>query len=172
MLVSKMNKTTLIKQRAQSEKWLCLIAALFIASFAMFFIPYAHEAKPQWFSGLFLLSYLLIRLTMGFSTWIYEDSEGKRILCLRDAHANTNSYLPLEFITHVEYCDYSMWNQKRAPSNYANRKFHRIFTQLGYHGSGLIVCYRLPKSISGDCELRSWQFPAPKSEAFLKLMTA
>ena len=159
---------TIIKQCAKSAQWVRLITAAIPTGFAMLFITFDKHGIV-WFIVLSLLSYLLIHFTMGFRSWITMDDKGKFILCFRDKSSRTNAYLPFEYITDVELCEYFGFRSK-APPNYENEPFHIIYDQFSYQGKGLIIRYKLPKSISGDCEYRSWQFPAPKASEFIKLI--
>lgn len=163
------NKRVVIRQKAKIIKSLCLVPAFGITLFAILFIPYAQEFELFLFAGLFSISYLLVRRTVGFRSWISESSEIKYSLCIGDDYSNTHSCIPFVDITSVELCEYSLWGT-RAPAAYADRDYHRIYTQFGYQGSGLIICYNLPGHIGDDSELRSWQLPVPKAEKFLALL--
>ncbi len=160
---------TIIKQCAKSALWVRLITAAILSGFAMLFIPGVHGHEIVWLIGLYLLSYSLINYTMGFRSWITRDDKGKYILCIRDNSSRANSYLPFEYITHVELYEYSGFRSK-APANYENEPFHIIHNQFSFQGKGLIVRYKLPKYISGDREYRSWQLPAPKANKFFKVL--
>lgn len=160
---------TLIRQKARSPIWLNTVIALLVASTSVLFIPFSYEQPILWFSGMFLLSFIIVYLTFGFSSWITLDKEGNYVLCLRDNSSRSNSYLPFEHIRHVEIIPYRSFGNA-IPEEYQQREFHYCFKQFGYAGEGLIVVYHLPKPVSGDEEIRSWQIPAPKAEAFFSIM--
>ena len=160
---------TVKKQTAHIARWVRLIIAFLLAGFAILFIPLAYEYEIFWFLGLSGLSYSLMYYSMGFRSWIKVDREAEYTLCIRDNHTRTNAYVPIEYITNVELCEYS-GTKITAPIEYEDHDFHHIYNQFGYKGKGLIVRYQLPKHISGDTERRSWQFPAPKAGEFLTFL--
>jgi len=160
---------TVKKQTAHIARWVRLIIAFILAGFALLFIPLAYEYEIFWFIGLAALSYSLMYYSMGFRSWIIVDNKGEYTLCIKDNHTRTNAYVPFEYITNVEICNYSS-NKQRVPIEYEEDDYHHIYNQFGYKGKGLIVRYQLPKHISGDTKRRSWQFPAPKAEEFLTFL--
>lgn len=163
------NTRTLLMQRARSQLWIRVIAALIIAGFALLFVPFVHGSKLLWFVGLASLAYVLVSYTMGIRSWVTVDKIGNYVLCIRDNHSGSNAYVPFEFITLSEACEYSVFKNS-APQAYRNQEYHRVFKHFGYQGAGVIVCYQLPKHLCGDDQKRSWQFPAPKAEQLLNLL--
>lgn len=115
---------------------------------------------------MFCLSYILAFYTMGLKSWIKQDNVDKYTFCILDHSSRTTSYLPLEHITEIESCHYSLF-KTQTPNPYKNKEFHHVFKQFGYCGKGLIICYQLPKHISGDSLTRSWQIPSPKADLFI-----
>jgi hypothetical protein len=160
---------TLVNQRAQSPRWLSFIIAVFISAFSVSFISFSHDFLWLWFICLAFVAYGFARLTMGVRSWIRVDSNGKYLLCLRDNGSRANAYVPFDYINRVELCEYAAWPQDNTPPEYQGLPYHRCYTQLGYQGPGLIVSYTSPTHLGGDGQLRSWQIPAPRAQAFLAM---
>ncbi|MEX1668295.1 hypothetical protein AB4876_05185 [Zhongshania guokunii] len=164
------NNRTIEKQRAQSPPWVSLIIAAFVAIFTVGLFSFTHDHILLWFVGLFGAAYILARGTMGIRSWIREDGDGKYMLCLRDNVSRANAYIPFEYISNTELCDYAIWPQDNTPPAYRDLPYHRTYTQFGYRGAGLLVCYTSPPHLGGDGLLRSWLIPAPRAAEFLELL--
>lgn len=106
---------------------------------------------------------------MGFKSWVTQDKQGNLTMSFYDKYSRTNAYLPFEYITDYQLCEYSGF-QNKAPDLFKDLPFHNIYSQLLYQGKGLIIKYKIPKSVGGDDEERSWQLPAPKANEFIKLV--
>lgn len=161
-------KTTVLKQVARSPGWLHGILALAVAAVAVTFVPMAWLNPWQWFIALTLIALVLVRYTTGFKSWLSQDRREKLSLVIRDNNARANAYLPIEYITNLETCDYHFFNNDHEKEEFLFGDHHRVFRQLGYQGPGLIISYQLPRSSSPNPELRSWKFPAPKAQAFIE----
>ena len=157
----------ILKQKAQNVWWFCLLSAFVIAGFALLFLPIAVKYRLVCFVALVLISYFLVRKTVGFDSSIKEVKKGVYALAIRDNEMNNNSYLPLEYITDIEVCEYFIGQKNKIPSKFKNQPNHRIFNQFFYQGLGLVVGFQLPKHISADTSVKSWQFPAPKANDFI-----
>jgi len=162
----------LLKQRSQSGKLFCLISAIAVATFATLLIPSVHGSEVWWFSGLCALAYAAMRQGYGVRSKISETTSGdsKRTLGLAHPHATFMSYIPFEYITAVELCEYSSWKQSKPVLTHAENPHHYVYTQVGYEGAGVVISYHLPAHISADSVIRSWQFPAPKAEQFKEIL--
>jgi hypothetical protein len=119
-----------------------------------------------WFTGLFFFSYVLARGTMGIRSWIRKDSNGKHILCLRDNISRANAYIPFEYISKVERCEYTTWLQDNTPPAYRNLPYHRTYTQFAYQGPGLIVSYTSPNILVAMASFVAGKFPPPRHWPF------
>jgi len=166
------NQQILIKQRSQSGHLFCLIPAIVIAAFAIMFIPNVYGNEAFWFSSLCALTYWAMRQGYGVRSEISEtsDSSPKRTFGLAHPHATFMSYIPFEYITAVELCEYSPWKQSKPPAAYAASLYHYVYTHIGYKGAGIIITYHLPTHMSANSVVRSWQFPAPKAEQFKEIL--
>jgi len=163
---------TLLKQRSQSNKLFCFIAAVTIATFAVLFIPSAYNNELFWFGGLSALTYVAMRHGYGIRSKISESSNtsAERTFGLTHPHATFMSYIPFKYITAVELCEYSLWKKSPIPSAYADSLYHYVHNHAGYQGLGLIIAYRLPTHMCAESIIRSWQFPAPKAKQFKAIL--
>lgn len=156
-----------LRQRAQSPRWLRGLIALVLAGFAQLFVPFAWEHPVAWFVGLAIFSYTMASWTLGVRSWIEIDNAGGQVFVVRDNSSRSNAYLPAAYIRSMERCDCRSFGND-VPPVYAHRSHHHRFAMLGYEGPGLIVDYQLPKHLCADGHERSWQIPAPRAAEFLE----
>jgi hypothetical protein len=167
-----LNTKTVITQTARRELWVNFILTLLVSSFGLVFIPFSYESPLIWFVGLSVVSYICIYYTMGFRSKITINKELKYTISIPDNSSNTSRHIPLEYITHVEICEYSLFKRDCYYPSAVNNDYYYKKTMFGYRGAGLIVCYQLPKTMTGDSIVRGIRFPSPNANEFLSFINA
>jgi len=157
-------------QTARRCIWVNLILTLLVSTWATTLIPLYGQHPVAWFAGLSLVTYAFVHFGLAFRTKITQDEESKYTLKIPDHYSNSDRRIPLEYITHVEICEYQLFARDSYYPPDVNHDYYYRKTMLGYQGSGLIVCYQLPKSMTGDTIVRGIKFPAPRAEEFASFM--
>ena len=159
-----------ITQTARMELWVNIIVALLISFFALIFIPLSYENPIAWFVGLSIISYIFVYFTMGLRSRITLHKELTYTLSIPEHSSNRCRKIPFEYITHVEVCEYKLFKRDCYYPDEVNNDYYYKKTMFGYQGAGLIVCYQLPKTMSGDFIVRGIRFPAPKANECLSVI--
>lgn len=165
-----LNTKLQITQTARRELWVNLILTLLVSSLALVLIPLSYESPLSWFVGLSIVSYICIYYTMGLRSKIITDKELTYSIIIPDHYSNTSRHIPLESITHVEICEYRLYKRDSYYPGGVNNDYYYRKTMFGYSGAGLIICYQLPKIMTGDSIVRGIRFPSPKANEFLNFI--
>lgn len=164
------NTKTVTTQTARRQLWVNLIVTLLVSIFAFIFIPLSYESSMIWIVGISIVSYICVYYTMGLCSKITRNKELEYTLSIPDHFSNNSRQIPLGCITHVEICEYKLFKRDYYyPSCVSNDYYYRK-TMFGYIGAGLIVCYQLPKTMTGDSIVRGVRFPAPKANEFMNFI--
>lgn len=159
--------TTLVAQHAKASWPISLGLATVVSIFSALLLQplISDPSKTHWLALLIPLLMLLIHTSYGIKSWIVLNGNNLASLKLRTQNATIASELPCRQILHVERCAYHRGRSPK-PAAFIDDPYHRVFTQLGYSGPGLIVRYVIPAAAGGDGIPRGWQFPAPEADAF------
>jgi hypothetical protein len=123
-----------------------------------------------WFVGLSIVSYICVYYAMGLRSKITIDKELKYTISIPDHSSNNSHHIPLECITHIEICEYRLFKRDSYYPGGVNNDYYYRKTMSGYIGAGLIFCYQLPETMTGDSIVRGVRFPAPKANEFLNFI--
>ena len=162
--------TTIMKQVARGPVWLYLLAAVVVAAISAILVGQDYLIMAVVFVAVTCAVLLLIEQFVGFQSWIVQEKNCKYTLCIRDKSSRQTIRLPVDYITLVEFCEYSGFSKKQVDENYLYNSCHRIFNHWGYKGPGLAISYQLPRTSAGGVVLRSWRIPAPKAAAFAQII--
>lgn len=165
-----LNTRTIAIQTARRVLWVNLILTFLVSVFSLVFVPFFHENTMGWFVVIPVVGYILVYYSMSFRSKITVDKAFNYTICIPDHSSNTSHKIPLEYITHIETCEYRLFNNSNYYPCGVDQSYFYTKTMFGYIGLGLIVCYKIPKSLSGDSITRGICFPAPKANEFLKFV--
>jgi hypothetical protein len=162
---------TVMAQTARREPWGNFGLALLVSSCALIFVPLSYENPIGWFIGLLIISYIFIYFSMGLRSHITIGKESQHTIHIQDRYSNYISrQVPFKCITHIEICEYRLYDKDYYYPDGVNKDFFYSFTLFGYKGPGLIVYYQLPKSMTDDSIVRGIRFPSPKANEFLSFV--
>lgn len=165
-------------QTARGPLWLTFALALVVAGFAFIFLSTLPGVTSNiatgvvWFVGVWLVSVFAAYFGLVFTTGIVQVSDNSFALTIPDHYSNTSTSIDFDWIQSVELCHYPLTGAPSDNPHGINNDYWIKKTLLGYVGPGLIVGYRLPKTMSQADIVRGVQFPAPKAEMFLQYINA
>ncbi|MDO6562085.1 hypothetical protein Q4488_01710 [Amphritea sp. 1_MG-2023] len=153
------NIKTVITQTARMKICVNVILTLLVSSCALVFIPLTYEKAMVWFVGVSIATYLFVHFGMVLRSRITLDKNLKYTMSIPDYYSNANIYIPIEYIANIEVCEYKLFEKDCCYPDGVNKEYYYRKKLFGYLGAGLIVCYQLPKAMTGDSIIRGIKFP-------------